>query len=88
LPDNRSGLAKVGFDSCDVDNNFATIGEKQFNIVRTFNPENFERPRKFWRQFAVFVEESEVAKENKLAFMVIMMGGRTVEIGFLLISGQ
>jgi hypothetical protein len=62
LTDNRSRRAKVGFNSCDVDDNFATIGKKQFNIVRAFDTQDFERARKLRSQFAIFVEEAKVTE--------------------------
>ncbi len=39
----------------DIDNNFATILEQKFHIVRAFNMQNFERPRVFRSQFFVLV---------------------------------
>ncbi len=38
---------KVLLYTSDIDNNFATIGEQKFDIMRPFNAQNFKRARVF-----------------------------------------
>ncbi len=54
--------AKVGFDACDVNDNFATVGQKQLHIVWALNLQNFERAGEFGGQFAIFIEEIKIVK--------------------------
>ncbi len=54
--------------------------------MRALNAKNFKGAGEFWSQFAIFVEEIEIVKQNKLPLMEDMMSSLFVIIFLLLIS--
>ncbi len=54
--------------------------------MRAFNAKNFKGAGEFWSQFAIFVEEIEIVKQDKLSLMKVVMSSLFIKILFLLIS--